>query len=405
MAVESSLHDLLAYRLSRIEEGQASLEECLAEEPEHADQLRPLLEIALEIRHIPRLPSRPDAYAAGMERMLAVAEAERRKVRRPGPARAIPGVLARRAPAPRLAVVVSAGMMLLAAGVLLLLSWLGTPVVQTAVLTHVDGAAEVLAAGEEAWRPIAPGEQVRQGDRVRTGAGSIARLAFFDGSAVVLGTDTEIALVELRSLRVGGGTRIRLEQRVGRTISQVQPLSGSASRFEIETPVAVTAVRGTMFSMTVEDDGTTHVAVDQGAVDVTARRVTIRLVVGEGVTVRPGRPPERSQPEPTSSPTPTSQPEPIEVVTEDAVTEPAPTAWPTATPSPLPTVTPWPTLTAVPTSIPTSTPLPGPTSTPSPVPPTSPPPPPPTATPVPPTPTPIPTPTDTPWPLPPPPNP
>jgi len=50
--------------------GGATIEECLARYPRHANDLRPLLEVALRINRLPQPSSSPTAFAAGKRRML-----------------------------------------------------------------------------------------------------------------------------------------------------------------------------------------------------------------------------------------------------------------------------------------------------------------------------------------------
>ena len=76
MVKKLSLYDILSESLSLLEEGQASLEECLARYPEHVAELRPLLEIALELRGAPKQTSSDAAFSAGFERMLEVSVEE-----------------------------------------------------------------------------------------------------------------------------------------------------------------------------------------------------------------------------------------------------------------------------------------------------------------------------------------
>ncbi|MGD1996892.1 MAG: FecR family protein [Anaerolineae bacterium] len=376
MASKPSAHEALAESLSLLEEGRVSLEDCLAQYPEHADELRPLLEIALTLGRLTRQTSSPAAFATGLERMLeASAEEEHRHT-------ALPNLIQRRAgwvaalfrgrrelPARsrtlvlRLAYMAAVVMILLAGG-LFVHSRLRTTVPRAAELAQVNGVVKVLAAGSETWRSVSEDEPLEEGDRIRTGASSSASLVLFDGSVIELAGETEVAVTQMRSHRDGSGRVIVLSQWVGEMRNRVQPSSGVPSRFEVETPLAIAAVSGTEFTTAVENDGTTHVTVDEGMVNVTAQDVTITLKRGQETTVRPGHPPGPVLNVPTASP-----------VLETTV-EPTPTPRSTPTPTPTlptsPTATPQPPAPAPsPTTVlpPTSTPLP-PSPAPTPAPPT-----------------------------------
>ncbi|MFZ6031423.1 MAG: DUF5666 domain-containing protein, partial [Chloroflexota bacterium] len=54
-----------------------TLEDCLAEYPEQAEQLRPLLEMALELGRSPRFETRTEAFSAGRQRMLEALDGQR----------------------------------------------------------------------------------------------------------------------------------------------------------------------------------------------------------------------------------------------------------------------------------------------------------------------------------------
>ena len=227
-------------------------------------------------------------------------------------------------------------------------------------------------------REVSAGEEVGAGDRIRTGPSSSAVLVFFDGSVTVLEARTKVTLVQLSSREDGGERVIVLHQWLGRTFSRVQHLPDRASRFEVESPTAMMAVRGTQFVVAVEDDGTTNVVVLDGAVRVTAQEATVSVLAGQGTTVWPEQPPAPVRlvsvptpmewaplhrlhpPEETRPPTPTATARPtlVFVPTETATPLPTPT-WVMPAPTRAPTRTPVPTDTPAPTY--TSTPRPTPT--------------------------------------------
>ena len=389
-------NDVLDESLALIEEGKATIGECLARHPEYAADLRPLLEVAVEIHRLPRPTSSPAAFAAGKRRMLkALAEKKRRQ---PGwfsrwTERFVALVGARGPLSARghsfafqVALAAAATLVLLIVGGLFIHSWLGTTVTQAATLESASGVVEVLPAGSETWLPASAVERLEAGDRIRTGPLSAATLVFFNGSRTDLEAETEVTLAQMSSLRDGSGEVIVLHQWQGRSHNRVQPLPDPASRFEIETPTAVAAVRGTEFAVAVEADGTTQVVVREGLVEVTAQGTTVQVQPGQVTSVQPDMPPAPVVPASTPLPPMTLQPTPAQ--------EPTEVPWPTATLRP--TETPEPTKMVRPTRMPgapvlptpTETPV-SPTPTPTPVPPSS------VKTPVP---SPSPTPTSTPTP-------
>ncbi|HIQ01869.1 MAG TPA: hypothetical protein EYH30_07035, partial [Anaerolineales bacterium] len=372
------LNQALDESLVLMEESGATLEECLARYPEYAEDLRVLLEVALGVRRVPRLVSSPAAFAAGKRRMLqALEEKKRRSAVAPHPLRRIVEQIAalfawgerpapqRRVPAFQLVTTAALVLLLIVVGGLSLASQNGGTVTQVAVLSRVGGVVEILPTDSDTWRLAEAGEVIEAGDRVRTGLDSAATLLFFDGSTTDLEANTKVTLVQMLSRRDGGGRAIVLHQWLGRTYTQVEHLPDAASRFEIETPTAVTAARGTEFAVAVEEDGTTSVVVIEGLVDVTAQETTISVEAGRATTVRPTQPPARVQLVSVPSPTPWSVPLRLPFPLDTA--RPAHTPVPTETP--FSTRTPTPTGTPVPSPVPTqrrATPRPSPTWTPAP---------------------------------------
>jgi hypothetical protein len=322
-------------------EAGSTLEECLAGYPEYSADLRPLLEVALKVRHVPSPTSSPAAFAAGKQRMLqALAEKEQQQKVSTDPfSRGVEWIAALfkrvplqiRVPAFLTLVATTALILLVCVGTLLL-PWIGGTATQAATLAQVTGTVEVMPAGGDAWRSASVGERVAEGDRLRTDAFSAATLAFFDQSTAVLGTDTEIVVAQMRSQH--DSKVIVLYQALGQTYNQVQRLSDPASRFEIETPTAVVGVRGTEFAVTVDGDGATHVMVVEGMVDVTIRGSTVTVRGGQETTVQPQRTPVPARPTLVATPTPrlTLTSQATETLEPTQTPQPTPTSRPTGTP-------------------------------------------------------------------------
>jgi len=355
--------------LTLLEAGSAP-EECLARYPEHSAELRPLLEVALQVRRAPSPISRPAAQAAGKQSMLqALAEKQQRQAASPGLlprgmewiAALLEGVVLRaRASVFPLAWAATAALILLALVGTFLLPRIGGTTIQAATLAQVVGTVEVMPAGSAAWRAASVGERVTEGDRLRTDALSAATLVFFDQSTTALGTDTELVVAQMRSQH--GGKIIVLYQALGQTYNQVQRLPDAASRFEIETPTAVAAVRGTEFALTVDSDGATRVMVVEGVVNVTAQGSTVTLRAGQEITIKPQRAPTPVPARPTLTATPTPRLTPTPPATETP--EPTETLKPTETPRP--TGAPEPIVTPKPVEAPEATEIPEPDETPQP---------------------------------------
>ncbi|TAM95582.1 MAG: hypothetical protein EPN45_22585, partial [Rhizobiaceae bacterium] len=78
----------------------------------------------------------------------------------------------------------------------------------------------------------------------------------------------------------------------------IEKLSGRPNPQKMTTPTAIIAVRGTMFSVFVDETDATLVAVDEGTVAVANRRTPSEEVLlhgGQRVWVRGAQPPARAQ--------------------------------------------------------------------------------------------------------------
>ena len=390
---ERQLGDALDTCLTLLMEEQVTVEECLARYPEQADSLRPLLELAVEMRRLPRPAARASAVRAGKRRMLD-AVAEKRRQQRTS---LVAGLRARLSsflfgeragagvPALRVAAAAVTAVLLLVGIGLTIRSALGVSVARMATLQRAEGAVTVRRVGDEGWTAVSVGERLRPGDVLRTGEEATAALSFFEGSLSVMEGGTELTLREMSVRRNGTARAIVLHQRRGQTYYRVEPLKDSASRFVVETPAAVASVRGTEFAVSVGEDGATDVTVRQGLVEVSSGDglleigmddAPVAVLPGWSTNVQPSQPPA----------TPFAAPVPMAEDLFEGLKTPDLRSVPTRTPSPtftvVPSLTPSPTRTPEPTPTdrptsqpreedPTPTATLRPTLTPSPVPPTA----------------------------------
>jgi len=108
-----------------------------------------------------------------------------------------------------------------------------------------DVLVEKLATGTA--RAAIAAEALHSGDRVITGTDASARIRFADGSELLMQQSSELVMDALSAWGSTGmvDTRVRLQS--GRVDTDVQRQPGAGSRFEIITPTAITAVRGTNY--------------------------------------------------------------------------------------------------------------------------------------------------------------
>lgn len=160
----------------------------------------------------------------------------------------------------------------------------------------LQGAARVVrATGEEL--PATTGIELRSGDRLLVDDNSNATVRFADGSELLVLDGSEILFDSLSAYGETGmvDTRIRLQG--GQVDTRVKPARGGGSRYEIITPAAVAAVRGTDFRVSAEADRpVARSEVLEGAVVVSGEGEQRQVPEGFGVLAKAGEPPAAPKP-------------------------------------------------------------------------------------------------------------
>ena len=145
-----------------------------------------------------------------------------------------------------------------------------------------DGGVSVMREGVE-WALFA-GNEVAVGELVVTGEDGFAHLEVADGSSFTVYPDSQVVF------RTNPGSfKDLLDLFLGRVKVHIQKLSGAPSRERIFTPPAVISVRGTVFDVSVDENETTIVTVDEGLVAVQHRLLPgneqIPLQAGQSLTI------------------------------------------------------------------------------------------------------------------------
>jgi len=119
----------------------------------------------------------------------------------------------------------------------------------TACVYKYAGDVQLLEPGAAAWHSLESAVPLREGTRVKTGGGAICEILAGDGTFIYLYENSETVVETLRfdaDAREYGFNFIR-----GRILWLAAKIKRKASRFEVRTPSAVCAVRGTDFSIAV----------------------------------------------------------------------------------------------------------------------------------------------------------
>ena len=156
-----------------------------------------------------------------------------------------------------------------------------------ALLLVIEGSVEVTRADTDAWRPGKTNQVLETADRLRTGERSRAVVRLSDQSVLRL---SEMTTIEIRAPTADS-------QKPGLDLKRGLLFFFSRERprqLRWSTPAASGSVRGTEFTLGVEPDGRTTLALLEGAVDLTNAHGGLELQSGEQATIGPGEAPRKT---------------------------------------------------------------------------------------------------------------
>jgi len=136
-----------------------------------------------------------------------------------------------------------------------------------------DGSVDARQSASSNWVPVKGKSRLLAGSEIRTGKNSKAGIFFSDGSTFLLGNNSIFAVEETGKKKAG------FNLKVGRLKAIVSGYF--ASRFQVRTPAAVCAVRGTEFDIEVGKDGNTGMNVTEGLVEVNDSKGDMAVVSSE----------------------------------------------------------------------------------------------------------------------------
>ena len=173
------------------------------------------------------------------------------------------------------------------------INWLKRLPASARVLS-VHGHAQVTLEATGQTVPVNTGLLLQSGDKLRTGPDGNVSLEFGDGSRLLVQPGSQLILETLRTYSPTNtvDTLLRLVQGRVETQATRQPVAGP--RYEIWTPAATSAVRGTHYRLGMTTaTATAQVEVLEGAVAFQGQenRVTRQVGKGFGSLAETGKPP------------------------------------------------------------------------------------------------------------------
>lgn len=154
--------------------------------------------------------------------------------------------------------------------------------------TSVSGNVQLISSGGRGKRPLTNDALIRVGDEVISAEGS-ALITLADGSEVRLSPNSRLIFNRLTQFGKTGMADTRLRLNRGGVRTRVKPVTKGDTRFEIETPSAVAAVRGTAFALQT-GGAATHLQVTEGTVEFGIPGKLHRVPAGYSATISGNRP-------------------------------------------------------------------------------------------------------------------
>ncbi len=151
-----------------------------------------------------------------------------------------------------------------------------------ATLTTFVPAVSV-SRGGGAFATATSGAIIEAGDGVKTDAKGRAQIKFPDGSITRLASNTEIQLSAAHFSKDGNLHDASILDKIGRTLSTVQHLATGAT-YQVKGNSTTASVRGTIFEVVVNADGSVVIKLFKGGLDVDGK-THVHLTEGQQVTV------------------------------------------------------------------------------------------------------------------------
>jgi hypothetical protein len=167
-------------------------------------------------------------------------------------------------------------------------------------IEEIKGTAEIKRAGMPRFAPASKHMSVNPGDEIRTGPNSEVVVTLETLAINGIGANSQFIIKHFEQEPETKAAKIKIDLPEGKLWSEVGRLKTKDSKFEVETPTAVTGVRGTVFLVEVEKaTADTTVSVLSGQVTVGSKGVAAPEVVlnkREALIVKAGQEPSKFGP-------------------------------------------------------------------------------------------------------------
>lgn len=148
-------------------------------------------------------------------------------------------------------------------------------------VTFLKGAAQHGAAEKGPFKPLKRNDSVREGEFIKTAAGSMLEVKLADGSIMRLAPNSQLKVGLATAGAEADKNQGQHKLTAGKMWAKITKSIGNESKFSVRTENAVAGVRGTTFRVNAEEDGSTVVKVYEGAVAVSNGPLVEKAASGE----------------------------------------------------------------------------------------------------------------------------
>lgn len=141
-----------------------------------------------------------------------------------------------------------------------------------AVVESVTGTVEFAPPDSTSFAPLKKGQELAVGSTIRTGSDGSTDIMTTPGSAIQLGSDSNLRLNALAFAKSGSTVTQReahIQLTSGVVSALIDPSTPKITDFQVQTPEGSAAARGTFYAVMISH-GKTYVSVQQGKVGALA---------------------------------------------------------------------------------------------------------------------------------------
>jgi hypothetical protein len=131
-----------------------------------------------------------------------------------------------------------------------------------AKVASLEGTVQVMKKGTTDWKNARPGMPLEVGDEIYTQAESFAEIRYTIGTVLRMDEKTKL------TLESSSDKTIKSKSAIGTVWINMRKLVSTGKEFEVSTPTAVAAIRGTVYNMSTAADSASDVSVFEGKVAV-----------------------------------------------------------------------------------------------------------------------------------------